>query len=79
MRGMVFPPPLSNPCVGAELGCHKRVSIRFPHALFLVWQAAADLKALADSSKDEDNEERDQSQAQELEQDDSEVNDSHEG
>jgi len=45
-----------------------------------VCQAAADLKASADSSKDhEDDEETDQSQAQELKQDDSEEEESHEG
>jgi len=46
----------------------------------LVYQAAADLKASADSSKDhEDDEETDQSQAQEMKQDDSEEEDSYEG
>ena len=45
-----------------------------------LWQAAADFKASADSSKDhDDDEETDQSQAQEIKQDDSEDDDSHVG
>ena len=45
-----------------------------------MWQAAADLKASADSSKDHgDDEETDQSQAQGMKQDDSEEEESHEG
>lgn len=45
-----------------------------------LWQAAADFKASADSSKDhDDDEETDQSQAPEMKQDDSEEEDGHDG
>ena len=57
----------------------QRLSSTLMHSrriLFLVYQAAADLKTSASSDKDqEDNEERDSSPGQELEQDESEDDD----
>ena len=51
----------------------------FPHVLHLFCQAAADLEPSADSSKDYDNDETDQLEAQDMKHDDSEDDDSNDG